>query len=75
MIDIIGNGSIFASISKDELLNQSIKIPDNELMKKFDNIVSVYDKKLKSLDNQIQHLQSARDKLLPKLMNGELITN
>ena len=71
--DIIGNGSIFASISKDDLLNQSIIIPDNEIMKKFDNIVSVYDKKLKALDNQIQLLQSARDKLLPKLMNGELI--
>ena len=70
--DIIGNGSIFASISKNELLSQSIIIPTTELMKKFDNIVSVYDKKLNVIDNQINKLKAARNKLLPRLMNGNL---
>ena len=70
--DIIGNGSIFASISKNELLSQSIIIPTTELMKKFDNIVSVYDKKLNVIDNQINKLKAARTKLLPRLMNGNL---
>ncbi len=71
--DILGNGAIFASISKDELLNQKFVIPSKELMSKFNTIASVIDGKISTADAQIQHLTQSRNRLLPKLMNGEII--
>ena len=68
--DILGNGAIFASISKDELLNQKFVIPSRELMSKFNTIASAIDDKISTADAQIQHLTQSRNRLLPKLMNG-----
>ncbi len=70
--DIIGNGAIFASITKGQLLSQEILMPTNELIKKFNEMASAYDSKINALDNQIQFLQSVRDKFLPRLINGEI---
>ena len=70
--DIIGNGAIFASISKDELLGQKFLIPNDELVTRFDTVVSAMDKKIADLADQITLLTEARDRLLPKLMNGEI---
>ena len=70
--DIIGNGAIFASISKDELLGQKFTVPDDDLVVKFNTIASDIDKKISGLADQITLLTEARDRLLPKLMNGEI---
>lgn len=70
--DIIGNGSIFASISKDDLLNQKLLVPDNTLAVQFNSIAYVIDKKISCLSDQIRFLTEARDRLLPELMSGEL---
>ena len=70
--DIIGNGAIFASISKDELLAQKFLIPTDELVARFDAVVQDMDKKIADLADQITLLSEARDRLLPKLMNGEI---
>lgn len=70
--NMIGNGSIFASISKDELHNLSFLVPTGHLIKRFDDIASKYDKSIMSLDNQIRNLSEARDRLLPKLMSAEI---
>lgn len=70
--NVVGNGSIFASITRDELLNQIFLIPNEELVKNFNNIVKDIDLKINILDSQIKLLTQARDRLLPKLMNGEI---
>lgn len=70
--NLVGNGSIFASISKDELLNQEFIIPCEDVMVKYDKVVRNIDDKIASLDGQIELLTEARDRLLPKLMSGEL---
>lgn len=70
--DILGNGAIFASITKDELLSQKFIIPQREIMQKFEKIVSAMDTKIIALDSQIQNLKEARDRLLHKLMSGEI---
>ncbi len=70
--DILGNGAIFASITKNELLEQSFILPDEELISAFESIVTVIDRKLDALDAQLQLLIEARDRLLPKIMNGEV---
>lgn len=68
--DIIGNGAIFASISKDELLGQKFMVPTDEIVDRFDAIVRDIDRKIAGLADQIILLTEARDRLLPKLMSG-----
>ena len=70
--DIIGNGSIFASISKEELLNQKFLIPIDSLVGQFNGIAGGIDKKIDIISEQIRLLTEARDRLLPKLMSGEI---
>ena len=70
--DIIGNGAIFASISKEELLNLEFIIPQDDLVYRYNLITQKIDENIKSLDSQIYHLTEARDRLLPKLMSGEI---
>lgn len=70
--DIIGNGSIFASISKDELLNQKFLIPEKKLTLQFEKVVSQIDRQIENLDSKNKLLTEARDKLLSKLMSGEV---
>lgn len=72
MDNIIGNGAIFASISKDELYGQKFMLPPLELMKQYNTIVSKYDDCIENADTQIHILTEARDRLLPKLMSGEI---
>lgn len=67
--NIVGNGSIFASVSKDELLNQKFLIPERNLMMQFEKIVSQMDKQIENLDSKNKKLIEARDRLLPKLMS------
>ena len=70
--NIIGNGSIFASITKDELLNQTFVVPDLRLIEKFNVIAKNFDSKLVNCDNQSQLLTESRDRMLVKLMSGEI---
>ena len=70
--NIVGNGSIFASVSKDELLNQKFLISERNLMMQFEKIVSQMDKQIENLDSKNKKLIEARDRLLPKLMSGEV---
>ena len=70
--NIVGNGSIFASVSKDKLLNQKFLIPERNLMMQFEKIVSQMDKQIENLDSKNKKLIEARDRLLPKLMSGEV---
>ena len=70
--NIIGNGAIFASISKDELLGQKFIVPVDDLVKRFNTVVSDIDGKIAGLENQIMLLTEDRDRLLPKLMSGEI---
>jgi type I restriction enzyme S subunit len=70
--NMIGNGSIFASISKDECMKQCFLVPSESLVKRFDSISSAYDRKIEVLENEIYLLKETRDRLLPKLMTGEM---
>ena len=70
--DLIGNGAIYASITKNDLFTQEFITPDNTLTNKFNSIANEIDKQIVNVDRQIFLLQQARDKLLPKLMSGEI---
>ena len=70
--NIIGNGSIFASISKEDLLNLKFTIPKSHLVEQYNNIAQNFDAKITNCDNHLRLLTEARDRLLPKLMSGEI---
>ena len=69
------SGSTIKFITKGMIEDIDVLIPNNEIILKFNNYSEVVLTKMENLNNQIKLLQSARDKLLSKLMNGELITN
>ena len=47
-------------------------IPDNDTLESFVTIASKFINRSKSLRKQIRNLSEARDRLLPKLMSGEI---
>ena len=70
--DIIGNGAIFTSVTKNELLGQKLLIPNKELERKFNIIASNIETEIKLLTLQKEVLTTQRDLLLPRLMSGKL---
>lgn len=70
--NLVGNGAIFASITKDELLNQMFLVANKKLVVSYDEIVKNIDAKINALDSQIDLLVQAHDRVLPKLMSGEI---
>jgi type I restriction enzyme S subunit len=70
--DLIGNGAIYASITKSALNSQEFLIPSDNLANKFNSVVKSIDQQITNAVRQIILLKQARDKLLSKLMNGEI---
>jgi type I restriction enzyme S subunit len=71
--DLIGNGAIYASITKSALNSQEFLIPSDNLANKFNSVVKSIDQQITNADRQIILLKQARDKLLSKLMSGEIV--
>ena len=72
MWNYYGKGGLSLKISKNELINQVFVIPDEKIMSAYEKIAAALDKKIEVVDMQLQQLVEARDRLLPKLMNGEI---
>ncbi len=70
--DIIGNGSIFNSVGKDELAKFKLFKPEGNLIVKFEEIVSRIDRQIELLISSLKQLTSTRDLLLPRLISGKL---
>ncbi len=66
------SGSTIKFITKGMIENIEVFIPNDEIIKSYNDLAESILSKMEKLQNQIQLLQSARDKLLPKLMNGEI---
>lgn len=67
-----GEGTVFGSINRKALNSLPVEIPPKEVIDKFEDIVSPMDVAIRSNFEEICHLESLRDSLLPKLMTGEL---
>ena len=70
--DIIGNGSIFNSVGKNELAKFQVLQPDKELVVHFQSIASTIDQQVEVLSASVEKLRSTRDALLPRLISGKL---
>ncbi len=70
--DIIGNGSIFASVTKKDLFGFKILMPNENLIQKFDSIASGIESVMRKISLINSNLEKQRDMLLPRLMSGKL---
>ena len=65
-------GSTFLEITKKNFRELPILIPDTSILRQFNEVVTPIIKQMEVLTKAIKMLQEARDRLLPKLMNGEI---
>lgn len=68
----MANGGVFDTIIVNTFSSIYITIPDEKILSLFKINVNSYFGKINILSKQIILLKQARDKLLPKLMNGEI---
>ena len=69
--DIV-TGAAQPKISQGRLSEKKLLVPPIKLILKWTNIAVPFFYKLRNLTDQIRHLTEARDRLLPKLMSGEI---
>jgi type I restriction enzyme S subunit len=74
-VKIHAQGGVQQGIRMASLKEYRMAIPEDSLLRKFDDIVMPIISRIKNNDNQSDSLASLRDTLLPKLMSGELKVN
>ena len=72
MISPLANGVNVLHLKPEAMMGLEMLLPAKEIIKQFDNYFNnIFDKILNS-QSQIRLLTEARDRLLPKLMSGEI---
>jgi len=72
MEDSMGGGTIFKSVTKDDMYNIKMIVPLTNLISKFEEIIQPIFRILEILTIKNQNLRKTRDLLLPKLISGEI---
>jgi len=67
-----GKGAAQPNLSQDMIRKFELVVPDDNTLLSYHRLVNVLYMKIKSLQSQISLLTEARDRLLPKLMSGEI---
>jgi len=67
-----GEGTVFGSLKKTDLVEMQIVVPNEILIMKFNRIVKPLDELISKKTKEIEKLSELRDILLPKLMSGEI---
>lgn len=75
IIDNMQKGAAQPHVYAKDINLMEICIPTEIMLKSFEERASKYFDTISSLQSQIRHLIEARDRLLPKLMCGEVIVN
>lgn len=70
--NIGSNGATMTNVNKSKFENIEVVVPVDSLLDTFNLIANNTFDKIKNLSYQIRHLTEARDRLLPKLMSGEI---
>ena len=68
----LANGVNVLHLKPESIMNLKMPIPQISILKKFDEVFASYQKKIEILENQMSLASEARNRLLPKLMNGEI---
>lgn len=67
-----GEGTVFGSINRDALNSMPIKLPPEELLCQFEQLVEPMDAAIRNNYEENCRLTAIRDSILPRLMSGEL---
>ena len=67
-----GEGTVFGSINRDSLNAMPIFIPSKDKITQFEAVVRPMDDMIRTNCDEIRHLETLRESLLPKLMSGEI---
>ncbi len=70
--DSIGGGTIFKSVTKEDMHGIKIIVPPSLLMDKFEGIIQPVFQSIEVLTTKNANLRQTRDLLLPKLISGEI---
>lgn len=73
--DSIGSGTVFNAITRKDLDDLLVLIPNLNINSKFNSLVGSFDNEIKNLTLQNDNLSQIRDSLLPKLMSGKIRLN
>ncbi len=68
----MGGGTIFKSVTKDDMQGIKFLVPPEVLLKSFEEIMAPIFSELKNLTIKNANLRRTRDLLLPKLISGEV---
>ena len=66
------NGAAYPAVKPIHFEEVNILVPTNNLLEKFQTLAEPMFRKIEVLSKQIEVAAEARDRLLPKLMSGEL---
>ena len=70
--NIGSNGATMTNVNKSKFESISLLIPTGTLISSYNDKANPFFKNIKLLSSQIRLLTEARDRLLPKLMSGEI---
>lgn len=71
-ISILANGTNVLHLKPEAMMKMKMLIPKNDILSAFEKVFESIRKQLEILQNQCELAIEARDRLLPKLMNGEI---
>ena len=69
---MIGNGAIFASVTKDDMQSIDLVCPPSSLVEAATKHFEPIHSEVSTLSQQIQNLRRTRDLLLPRLLSGQI---
>lgn len=71
-ISSLANGVNVLHLKPEAMMNMEMLIPTKEVIDQYDVIFDTYQKKIETLQKQCDFAAEVRDRLLPKLMSGEI---
>ncbi|EPI48108.1 type I restriction modification DNA specificity domain protein [Gardnerella vaginalis JCP8151A] len=71
-ISQLANGVNVLHLKPDSMKNMEMLIPSTDVMNKYELVFDAYNSRIDLLEKQIEFASEARDRLLPKLMSGEI---
>jgi type I restriction enzyme S subunit len=70
--DMMGNGAIFASVTKDDMQGIELVCPPTSVVEAATTHFEPLHSEIATLSRQIQNLRRTRDLLLPRLLSGQI---
>ncbi len=70
--DMMGNGAIFASVTKDDMQGIELVCPPSSVVEASTKHFEPMHSEISTLSQQIQNLRRTRDLLLPRLLSGQI---